>query len=340
MVHFQVELIKWYDEHKRDLPWRHTKDPYKIWLSEIILQQTRVAQGLSYYQKFISSHPNVTSLANASEEEVLRLWKGLGYYSRARNLHKTARQVQIEFKGTFPRSYDGLIKLSGVGPYTAAAISSFCYDEPKAVLDGNVFRVLSRLYDVATPINTPRGQKEFGELASAVLNLNEPAKHNQAMMEFGALQCLPKKPQCPSCPVVFDCVSHNKGLVSERPQKIKKIKKKNRYLLYTVFFDRKNKMVYLKKRIEKDIWFNLYDFHLAEYASAEEFEEKLSAKNVFRKKHLLTHQTLHVAFSLEEAPKNKKDLTNLKPYSMPEAKDLPMPILHEKYLLEHCGFLD
>ena len=340
MVHFQVELIKWYDEHKRDLPWRHTKDPYKIWLSEIILQQTRVAQGLSYYQKFISSHPNVTSLANASEEEVLRLWKGLGYYSRARNLHKTARQVQIEFKGIFPRSYDELIKLSGVGPYTAAAISSFCYDEPKAVLDGNVFRVLSRLYDLATPINTSKGQKEFGELASAVLNLNEPAKHNQAMMEFGALQCLPKKPQCPSCPVVFDCVSHNKGLVSERPQKIKKIKKKNRYLLYTVFFDRKNKTVYLKKRIEKDIWFNLYDFHLAECASAEEFEEKLSAKNVFRKKHLLTHQTLHVAFSLEEVPKNKKDLTNLKPYSMPEAKDLPMPILHEKYLLEHCGFLD
>ena len=172
------------------------------------------------------------------------------------------------------------------------------------------------------------------------MNKNQPAKHNQAMMEFGALQCLPKKPQCPSCPVVFDCVSHNKGLVSERPQKIKKIKKKNRYLLYTVFFDRKNKMVYLKKRIEKDIWFNLYDFHLAEYASVEEFEENLSAKNVFRKKHLLTHQTLHVAFSLEEAPKNKKDLTNLKPYSMPEAKDLPMPILHEKYLLEHCGFLD
>ena len=161
MVHFQAELIKWYDKHKRDLPWRHTKDPYKIWLSEIILQQTRVAQGLAYYEKFISTHPNVASLANASEEEVLSLWKGLGYYSRARNLHKTARQVQSDFKGKFPGSYEGLLKLAGVGPYTAAAISSFCYNEPKAVLDGNVFRLLSRLYDIDTPINTPKGQKEF-----------------------------------------------------------------------------------------------------------------------------------------------------------------------------------
>ena len=340
MVHFQAELIKWYDKHKRDLPWRHTKDPYKIWLSEIILQQTRVAQGLAYYEKFISTHPNVASLANASEEDVLSLWKGLGYYSRARNLHKTARQVQSDFKGKFPGSYEGLLKLAGVGPYTAAAISSFCYNEPKAVLDGNVFRLLSRLYDIDTPINTPKGQKEFSELAGAVLNIKEPAKHNQAMMEFGALQCLPQNPQCPNCPIIFECLSYNNGSVRERPQKIKKIKKKNRYLLYTVFFDRKNKKVYLKKRIEKDIWLNLYDFHLAEYSSAEDFEETIKTKNVYRKKHLLTHQTLHVAFSLEEAPKSKGKLKSLKAYSMPEAKALPMPILHEKYLLEHCGFLD
>lgn len=340
MVHFQAELIKWYDMHKRDLPWRHTKDPYKIWLSEVILQQTRVAQGLSYYKKFIRTHPNVTSLARASEEDVLSLWKGLGYYSRARNLHKTARQVHSEFKGKFPNSYEGLIKLSGVGPYTAAAISSFCYDEPKAVLDGNVFRVLSRYYDIDTPINTPKGQKEFGELAGAVLNIKDPAKHNQAMMEFGALQCLPKNPQCPNCPIIFECLSHNKGLVGERPQKLKKTKKKHRYLLYTVFFDSINKKVFLKKRIEKDIWFNLYDFHLTEYSSPEEFEEMIKTKNTFRKKHLLTHQTLHVAFLLEDATNNKEELKSMKPYSMPEAKELPMPVLHEKYILEHLGFLD
>tara|TARA_B100001059_G_scaffold219911_1_gene241385 strand:+ start:394 stop:1416 length:1023 start_codon:yes stop_codon:yes gene_type:complete len=340
MVHLQIELIKWYDTHKRDLPWRHTKDPYKIWLSEIILQQTRVAQGLSYYHKFISTHPNVTSLARASEEEVLSLWKGLGYYSRARNLHKTARQVQNEFKGKFPNSYDGLIKLTGIGPYTAAAISSFCYDEQKAVVDGNVFRVLSRLYDVDTPINTTQGQKEFVELASAALNKEQPAKHNQAIMEFGALQCVPKNPQCPSCPFIFNCLSQNKGTVGQRPQKIKKIKKKNRFLLYKVYFDRKNKKVFLKKRIEKDIWFNLYDFHLTEYFSLEEFEETIRKKKTFRKKHLLTHQTLHVAFLLEEATGIKEELKPLKPYSMDEAKELPMPVIHEKYILEQLGFLD
>ena len=340
MVHLQIELIKWYDNHKRDLPWRHTKDPYKIWLSEIILQQTRVTQGLSYYHKFISTHPNVTSLARASEEEVLSLWKGLGYYSRARNLHKTARQVQEEFKGKFPNSYDGLIKLTGVGPYTAAAISSFCYNEQKAVVDGNVFRVLSRIYDVDTPINTTQGQKEFGALAKATLNKNQPAKHNQAMMEFGALQCVPKNPQCPSCPVVFLCLSQNKGTVGQRPQKIKKIKKKNRFLLYKVYFDRKNKKVFLKKRTEKDIWFNLYDFHLTEYSSSEELDEAIKRKKTFRKKHLLTHQTLHVAFLLKEATNNKEQLKPLKPYSMDKAKELPMPILHEKYIVEHLGFLD
>lgn len=340
MVHFQVELFKWYDKHKRDLPWRHTKDPYKIWLSEIILQQTRVAQGLSYYEKFVSTHPTVTSLANASEEQVLNLWKGLGYYSRARNLHKTARQVNDDFKGEFPKSYEGLIKLTGVGPYTAAAISSFCFNEPKAVVDGNVFRVLSRLYDVETPINTSKGQKEFTELAGVLLNRSDPAKHNQAIMEFGALQCVPKNPQCPSCPVVFECLSKNKGTVGDRPQKIKKIKKKNRYFLYQVFFDKRKKKVYLKKRTEKDIWFNLYDFHLTEYFSHEDFEEITKVKNVFQKKHLLTHQTLHVAFSLEEVTEDKHQLKELKAYSMVEAKELPMPILHEKFILEHLCFLD
>ena len=340
MVHFRTQLIKWYDKHKRDLPWRHTRDPYKIWLSEIILQQTRVAQGLSYYQKFVSTHPTVSSLASASEEEVLSLWKGLGYYSRARNLLKTARQVQDEFKGKFPSTYNELIKLTGVGPYTAAAISSFCFDEPRAVLDGNVFRVLSRLYDIDTPINTTKGQKEFGELAEAMLNSKSPAKHNQAMMEFGALQCAPKNPQCPSCPVLVECVSHNKGTIEARPQKVKKVKKKKRYFLYTVFIDRKNKKVYLKKRTEKDIWLNLYDFHLVECKSQEDFDARIKSKRVITKKHLLTHQTLYVGFLLVDAKVHDGELKHLRPYDMREVKKLPMPILHEKYILEHLDFLD
>ena len=342
MVRFQIELKNWYQQNKRDLPWRHTKNPYKVWLSEVILQQTRVAQGLSYYQRFVSSFPTVTDLAMASEQEVLNLWKGLGYYSRARNLLRTAKQVEHEHNGVFPNKYDDLIKLTGIGPYTAAAISSFCFDEQQAVLDGNVFRVLSRVNDLSTPINTSKGMKEFSLLAKTYLNLKDPATHNQAIMEFGALHCTPKKPKCSTCPFTIECLALKNGNIEERPQKLKKLKKKSRYLLYKVYTDSKAKKVFMKQRTEKDIWLNLYDFELQEFLTEGEFNAVVNQKkelNFKQKTHKLTHQTLYVGFVQEEVGPTTKINTALKPYSKKELENLPVAALHQKYIEESLGFL-
>jgi A/G-specific adenine glycosylase len=197
----QKDLLSWYMLHKRDLPWRNTQDPYLIWLSEIILQQTRVAQGLPYFQNFFDKYPQIELLANAPQDEVLKLWQGLGYYSRARNMHKTAQKIVNDFEGIFPGNYKNLLKLNGIGPYTAAAIASFAYNERVAVLDGNVFRVLARFFNLAEPIQTNEAKKIFTQLANDFLNKNEPALHNQAMMELGALVCTPKNPNCSACPL-------------------------------------------------------------------------------------------------------------------------------------------
>ena len=199
MVHFQETLKKWYLVNKRELPWRSTRDPYKIWLSEVILQQTRVAQGKSYYLKFLNIFPTVSDLAHASEQEVLSLWQGLGYYSRARNLHKAAIYIEKTLNGNFPIDYKSLLSLPGVGPYTAAAIASFSYNEPTAVVDGNVFRFLSRLYDISTAINSSKGTVEFRDLSQGLISMTDPATHNQAIMEFGAIICVPKRPKCNIC---------------------------------------------------------------------------------------------------------------------------------------------
>jgi A/G-specific adenine glycosylase len=231
MVHFQESLISWYLKNKRDLPWRHTKDPYRIWLSEVILQQTRVNQGTKYYLKFIEAFPTVEDLSNASEKKVLALWQGLGYYSRARNLHAAAKDIVQNYNKEFPSNYASLIHLKGVGPYTAAAIASFSFNEAKAVLDGNVFRVLSRIYDIDTPINTPKGLREFEEASRALLNLSDPATHNQAIMEFGALVCTPKAPKCHSCPFTLECNAYKNETVLQRPVKIRKKKVRSRYFL-------------------------------------------------------------------------------------------------------------
>ena len=342
MVRFQRLLQNWYSENKRDLPWRRTKNPYKVWLSEIILQQTRVAQGLAYYNKFVYTYPTVSDLAQASEQEVLNLWKGLGYYSRARNLHKTAKEVFNEHGGVFPETYLGLIKLSGVGPYTAAAISSFCFDEAQAVLDGNVFRVLSRIHDHQTPINTTLGMKEFSVLAKAHLNLQDPASYNQAIMEFGALHCKPKNPRCETCPFTLECSALINGTIDLRPQKIKKLKIKKRFFLYIVYTDRASKMVYLKKRTAKDIWHHLFDFYLEEYSSKEELEKAITEDleiEPVQKTHKLTHQTLHVTFIQKEIKKPLPTDETLKPYSLKSLKNLPVPTLHQKYIEEELGFL-
>ena len=222
------KLIYWYLQNKRELPWRKTKDPYRVWLSEIMLQQTRVAQGLPYFLKFTKAFPTVFDLAKADESEVLKLWQGLGYYSRARNLHFTAKYIAEELNGMFPENYKGLLQLKGVGDYTASAIASICYDEPVAVVDGNVYRVLSRYFGIATPINSTKGIKEFKELAQTLIDASQPGVYNQAIMDFGALHCKPQNPLCNECPVSDSCVALAKNSIKELPVKERKIKIKKR----------------------------------------------------------------------------------------------------------------
>ncbi len=245
------------------MPWRETSDPYCIWLSEIMLQQTRIEQGLPYYLAFTNAYPSIFDLANASEEEVLKLWQGLGYYSRARNLHATAKYIAFELNGKFPETYEGLLKLKGVGDYTASAIASISYNEPVAVVDGNVYRVLSRYFDIDTPINSTAGIKEFKLLAKELLDKEDPATYNQAIMEFGALQCKPQSPLCNTCPLSASCLALKNNKISMLPVKLKKGKIKKRYFNYLVFQSEENKTI-LEKRSGKGIWEGLYQFPLIE----------------------------------------------------------------------------
>ena len=260
---FSEILIRWYSSNKRCLPWRETQNPYFIWLSEIILQQTQVKQGLPYYEAFTEHFPTVFDLANAKESEVLKLWQGLGYYSRARNLHFTAKYVVNECNGVFPKTYKDLLNLKGVGDYTASAIASICFNEATAVVDGNVYRVLSRYFGIETPINSTAGIKAFKTLAQELLDKKDPATFNQAIMEFGATQCRPKNPECMFCPFQESCVAYNKGKVDELPVKLKKLKVKQRYFNFLVFLSEDKKTV-LEKRKGKGIWQNLYQFPLIE----------------------------------------------------------------------------
>ena len=254
------KIINWYKENKRDLPWRNTKNPYKIWISEIILQQTRVAQGYDYYCRFIERFPDFQTLADADEDEVMKYWQGLGYYSRARNLHEAARSIARE--GAFPDTYAEVRKMKGVGDYTAAAICSFAYDMPCAVVDGNVYRVISRWMGVEEPIDTNSGKKLFAELADELLDKAQPALYNQAIMDFGALQCVPSLPSCLFCPLSDSCVALQKGIVDELPCKKHKTKVSNRYFHY--FYVRAGAYTYIYKRGAGDIWHNLYEFPLIE----------------------------------------------------------------------------
>lgn len=308
---FSNLLTQWYLQNKRDLPWRNTTDPYPIWLSEIMLQQTRVAQGLPYFLSFTSSFPTVFDLANAEEEQVLKLWQGLGYYSRARNLHNTAKLVAFELGGVFPGNYKELLRLKGVGEYTAAAIASFSYNEVVPVVDGNVFRVLSRYFDIETDIASSGAKKEFSELAKELIPHDNPALFNQAIMEFGALQCVPKNPDCERCVLNSGCLALQKNKVDKLPVKLKKTKVRNRYFNYLVFSDN-NQHYILRKRAEKGIWHNLYEFPLIETASEVGFDaiSKLISKEYGLKfeilsikplkndaiLHKLSHQHLYIRF--------------------------------------------
>lgn len=307
---FSTIIINWYHANKRDLPWRNTQDAYKIWLSEIILQQTRVNQGLSYYNRFVERFPDVKKLAEAKENEILKLWQGLGYYSRARNIHATAKIIATYYKGKFPTDYQDIIKLKGIGEYTAAAISSFAFNQPYAVVDGNVYRVLSRVFGLETPIDSTTGKKEFNELATALLDKENPAIYNQAIMEFGALQCVPAQPLCEDCVLHNSCVAYKQGIVQRLPVKSQKTKQRNRYFNYICI--KYGDCTYLQQRTGNDVWRNLYEFPLIETEIDLEFSELIktnSYKNLFKGideielindcfsvKHVLSHQKIHAKF--------------------------------------------
>ena len=310
-MNFSKTLIQWYLQNKRDLPWRNNTNPYTIWLSEIMLQQTRVAQGLPYFLRFTEAFPTVFDLAKADEESVLKLWQGLGYYSRARNLHKTAKQIAFEFNGEFPKSYSELLHLKGIGQYTAAAIASFSYNETVPVVDGNVFRVLSRYFDIETDIASAGAKNEFIELATALIPKNEANIFNQAIMEFGALQCVPKNPNCGICIFNDSCLALQKKKVAQLPVKSKKTKITNRHFNYLVFSDEKENTI-IHKRTQKGIWQNLYEFPLLETVSEEEdltiltlienqtfVENKILEIQLYNPeiiRHKLSHQHLQIKF--------------------------------------------
>lgn len=309
-------LIDWYNINKRDLPWRITTNPYLIWLSEVILQQTRVDQGYAYFIKFAETYPTVELLANAEEDEVLKLWQGLGYYSRARNLHSTAKLITYEYNGIFPSEYRDVLNLKGIGEYTAAAIVSFAYNQPYAVVDGNVYRVLSRIFAIDEPIDNGRGKKVFNELAMAVLDKSNAGIHNQAIMEFGSLQCTPVSPDCIGCPASTLCLAHARGKVNHYPVKIGKIKNRNRYFNY--FDIRVDDFMYLHKRIGKDIWQSLYELPLLETDKDLTDDElyghkgfrdlfpigEIRVRHISKMKHILSHQTIYATFYQVEIPDN------------------------------------
>ena len=342
MIDKQYLILSWYADNKRDLPWRREKDPYYIWLSEIILQQTRVEQGLSYYLKFIQCYPNVKTLANADLEQVLKLWQGLGYYSRARNLHTAAKQVVNEYEGEFPTNYVNLLNLKGVGEYTAAAISSFAFNEARAVVDGNVFRVLSRLYKVSTPINTNKGKKEFTLLANEILDKNDPGTHNQAMMELGALICKPQNPLCDICPVQEICLAFEDKTQLNYPVKEKKLKVKTRHLNYLLFKDDENNIL-INKRVDQGIWEGLYDFPCVETESVVDEIRSFEGVNLrevqldYEKKHILTHQKLMVKFWVVRGTQIDKINGFLKVH-MSEITKFPLPQLIARYVNESVFF--
>lgn len=316
-------LIKWYLVNKRDLPWRATSDPYIIWLSEIILQQTRVNQGMPYFYKFSEEFPTVNSLAEAPLDKVLKLWQGLGYYSRARNMHTTAKFIVDHFDGKFPHSYDEILKLRGVGEYTAAAIASLAFDIPKAVVDGNVIRVISRLYGITEPVDKIKTGKEIKDIAQTLLDPSKPGLHNQAMMEFGSLQCTPVNPDCSACVLKSRCRAYSQEIVERIPFKEGKTKIRNRYFHYLVI--RSKDGIYLHQRSQKDIWKGLFEFPLIEWdkeLNLEELMQTMEWKSIFRNlpltikkisdsySHVLSHQKLLACFVEVEISSDKTVLND------------------------------
>lgn len=336
---FSRKILFWYSQNKRTLPWRRTRDPYKIWLSEIMLQQTRVAQGTPYYLKFIQHFPTVSDLAKASEEEVLKLWQGLGYYSRARNLHASAKMVVNEYNGYFPNTYKELLKLKGVGDYTASAIASICFEEPQAVVDGNVYRVLARYFGIDIPINSAEGIKYFRKLAHGIMDAKNIRDYNQGLMEFGAMLCSPKKPECPKCPLNDGCKALQAKKVDMLPVKKNRTKVRNRYFNYLVplLSDSGINKTILKQRKGKGIWQHLWEFPLLESDSEISVKSVKSRVNgilainnvkaVYAYSdspiiHKLSHQHLHTRFWIVET----NELAG-KGIALSELEKYPVPVL-------------
>ncbi len=341
-------LKNWYLQNKRELPWRQTSNPYFIWISEVILQQTRVNQGLAYYQRFINQFPDVETLANAQSEEVFKIWQGLGYYSRARNLHEGARFVHQNFQGLLPGDYDKLLSIKGIGEYTAAAIASIAFNLPYAAIDGNVHRVISRIYGITEAVNTSEGRKKIRNAAEELLDTKNPGLFNQALMEFGALQCIPKNPNCNVCPVADSCYALRTNTISQLPFKIKNGKIKTRFFNYIYLYYKD--YTFIKQRDKKDIWQGLYEFPLIETKSKCTIEELLQSNewsslfkngqihiigNAKRYKHQLTHQTIEVEFIHVKIDKLLPELSEK--YIMIKQADLqsyPVSRLIDRYLQE------
>ncbi|HEX2394871.1 MAG TPA: A/G-specific adenine glycosylase [Bacteroidales bacterium] len=335
-------LIKWYEINKRNLPWRNTRSPYNIWLSEIILQQTRVNQGLDYYNKFVERFPSIKDLADASIDEVLKMWQGLGYYTRARNLHITAISVVEDHGGEFPSTYDQLAKLKGVGQYTAAALASFAFKQAVPLIDGNVYRVISRLFDIETSVNTSAGRRLFLRYAEDLLNKDEPDIHNQAMMEFGAIVCLPRNPGCSSCVLSAHCLALKHNTVHLRPVKKSRLQNRTRYFNYLYIIC--NDVTWLKKRAENDIWNSLYELPMIETPFQEEFGTlvKMDPWNQFVRStfsliettaytHKLSHQLLRCRFFLVKSDSMPDAWNDFTVIPVTELNKYAVPRVIERY---------
>lgn len=351
---FSSTLIDWYELNKRDLPWRNTDDPYIIWLSEIILQQTRVPQGLPYFRNFLEHFPTLASFASANEQDILKLWQGLGYYSRARNMLTCAVQLMTEYAGKFPKDHSSLLKLKGVGKYTAAAIASFAFKTPVPVIDGNVFRVLSRIYGIENDIADAKSYSVFEKKAQSLIDKKTPDKFNQAIMEFGALHCLPKNPDCEECIFKSGCFAYRNDLQTFLPVKKKKVKKRTRFFIYCLISYKDQ--ILIKKRGPKDIWEGMFEFLLIEtlekksldillkedLKSIKESSIQITCSENY--KHVLTHQTIFasfITFSVKdkhkfEVIKNKFEMQIVK---FDELERFPISRLTDKYLKKELNYL-
>jgi A/G-specific adenine glycosylase len=346
---FALQLLSWYQKNKRDLPWRNTKDPYLIWLSEIIMQQTRIIQGTPYYTRFAKTWPTVALLAAADEQEVLRMWQGLGYYSRARNLHEAARMIVKDYNGQFPDTYSGIRRLKGIGDYTAAAIASVCFGLPYAVMDGNVLRFISRLYGMEGSIDLPENKKKIHSIVTEHIDHHNPGDYNQALMEFGAMVCTPANPDCLNCVFKTRCIAFINNITDSIPARSVKVKVRHRYPHYLVLTVtvRGKEFIYLNKRTGKEIWRNLYDFPSLEYPDDKRNSQLQPDEfNVFTNEilpgisevsepyvHVLTHQKLHARFYRFHSDTMVKLSYPLIP--LEDIQKYPLPRLIHRYLLQN-----